>query len=331
MFEFGLPWLLAGLPLPVLMWLLPRIANTREGAIRAPFAQRWRSLAATGRFELRGRRLNQILLWLLWICLVLAAARPQWLGEPIELANSGRDLMLALDLSGSMQIEDMQIGNTLVSRIATVKAIASDFTERRSGDRVGLILFGTRAYVQAPLTFDIRTVTRFIREAQLGFAGEDTAIGDALGLAIKRLRERPVDSRVLILLTDGQDTASTVDPMEAAALAAQMNVRIYTIGISHRLDSRNGPAGEVDEALLAAVAEATGGRYFRARNPAELENIYRILDELEPVEQQASTFRPVQALSHIPLAIGLLLALTLVLLRSGLLDQGVFRRPADGL
>ena len=151
-------------------------------------------------------------LFLAWVLIVVAIARPQWVGEPIELPNTGRDLMLSLDLSGSMQIRDMQVGNRIISRVEAVKAIASDFTERRVGDRVGLILFGSKAYVQAPLTFDTTTVTQFIREAQLGFAGEDTAIGDSLGLAIKRLRDRPAASRVLILLTDGQDTAAASIP-----------------------------------------------------------------------------------------------------------------------
>ena len=317
MFEIALPWLLLLLPAPLLARLLMPAANSDQAAIRAPFAARWRSLASASQLGFRGSSANVVLITLIWMLLVVAAARPQWLGEPIELPNSGRDLMLALDLSGSMQIEDMQVGSALVSRIEAVKAIASDFTERRSGDRVGLILFGTKAYVQAPLTFDVKTVTQFIREAQLGFAGEDTAIGDALGLAIKRLRERPADSRVLILLTDGQDTASTVDPMEASALAAEMNVRVYTIGISRRLGSRANVSGEVDEALLNAVAQATGGKYFRARNPKELQSIYSILDELEPVEQEASTFRPVRSLSYIPIGAALLLAMLLIFLRSG--------------
>lgn len=248
--------------------------------------------------------------------LITATARPQWIGEPIELPNTGRDLMLGLDLSGSMQIEDMQVGSRLVPRITAVKAIAADFTQRRQGDRVGLILFGTRAYLQAPLTFDLSTVTRFIDEAQLGFAGEDTAIGDALGLAIKRLRERPASSRIFILLTDGQDTASTVDPMEAAALAAQLDVKIYTIGISRNLGRTVNGRSEVDEAMLNAVAEATGGRYFRATSPAELEAVYALLDELEPVEQEASTFRPKRALSWLPLLAALALATLLAVLRS---------------
>lgn len=316
MIELALPWLLALLPLPLLFRLLPAATDSDEAALRAPLVGRWRALSESRQGGVSNNLFSSLMIWFVWALLILAAARPQWTGEPIELANSGRDLMLALDLSGSMQIEDMQVGNALVSRITAVKAIAADFTERRSGDRVGLILFGTRAYVQAPLTFDVKTVTRFIQEAQLGFAGEDTAIGDALGLAIKRLRERPAQSRVLILLTDGQDTASTVDPMEAAALAAEMGVRVYTIGISRRLGSRTSGTAEVDEALLNAVAEATGGRYFRARNPQELQQIYAILDELEPVEQEATTFRPIQALSWIPLSVALVLSMLLLLRRT---------------
>ena len=316
MIELGIPLLLSLLPLPLLMRLLPSVTNADEAAVRAPFSHRWRRLAESRRFDIRGRATSQVLMWLIWALLLLGAARPQWIGEPIELSNSGRDLMMALDLSGSMQIEDMQVGNSLVSRITAVKAIAADFASRRAGDRVGLILFGTRAYVQAPLTFDVKTVTRFIQEAQLGFAGEDTAIGDALGLAIKRLRERPAESRVLILLTDGQDTASTVDPMEAAALASEMNVRVYTIGISRRLGNRTNASGEVDEALLTAVAEATGGRYFRARTPQELQGIYQILDELEPVEQEATTFRPIQSLAWLPIGCALFLGLVLIVLRA---------------
>lgn len=315
MLELAVPLLLLALPLPILVRLLPASGHADEAAIRAPFAKRWRSLSTTPRMSLKGKLFQLLLLWTIWALLLVAAARPQWVGEPIELANSGRDLMLALDLSGSMQIEDMQVGSALVSRIEAVKAIAADFTQRRAGDRVGLILFGTKAYVQAPLSFDVKTITRFIREAQLGFAGEDTAIGDALGLAIKRLRERPVESRVLILLTDGQDTASTVDPMEAAALASEMGVRIYTIGISRRLGNRANASGEVDEALLNAVAQSTGGRYFRARNPAELQRIYQVLDDLEPIEQEKSTFRPVRSLSYIALLGALVFALILIVLR----------------
>lgn len=315
MLEWVWPWIFLCAPLPLLIHFFSRGASPQSSAVRAPFAARWRNLSGSGRGA-RSSRVYWWLLWMTWMMLIAAIARPQWIGEPIELPNTGRDLMLGLDLSGSMQIEDMQIGSRLVSRITAVKAIAADFTQRRKGDRVGLILFGTRAYLQAPLTFDLDTVTQFIEEAQLGFAGEDTAIGDALGLAIKRLRERPASSRIFILLTDGQDTASTVDPMEAAALAAQLDVKIYTIGISRNLGRSGNGRAEVDEAMLNAVAESTGGRYFRATSPAELEAVYALLDELEPVEQEASTFRPKRALSWIPLLCALALATLLAVLRS---------------
>ena len=328
MFEWLWPWVFGLSPLPLLIYYVSRGNSPQPSAVRAPFAARWRNLSGSGEGKRTGRW-HWWLLWLSWMMLVTAIARPQWIGEPIELPNTGRDLMLGLDLSGSMQIEDMQVGNRLVPRITAVKAIAADFAQRRQGDRVGLILFGTRAYLQAPLTFDLDTVTRFIEEAQLGFAGEDTAIGDALGLAIKRLRERPAASRILILLTDGQDTASTVDPMEAAALASQLDVKIYTIGISRNLGRASTGRAEVDEAMLNAVAEATGGRYFRATSPAELEAVYALLDELEPVEQEASTFRPKRALSWIPLLTAVALAGVLALLRSRWLTR-LFARPAHG-
>jgi len=316
MLEFAYPWFALLAPLPLLVWLLPKVASQNQPAIRAPFSDRWRALSEAQTTTFSKAWISQMVLALIWCCLLLAATRPQWIGEPIELPNSGRDLMLSIDLSGSMQIEDMQVGNSLVSRITAVKAIAADFAARRTGDRLGLILFGTKAYVQAPLTFDTKTVRQFIEESQLGFAGEDTAIGDALGLAIKRLRERPAESRVLILLTDGQDTASTVDPMEAASLAAEMGVKIYTIGISRRLGTGRNTSGEVDEALMTAIATSTGGRYFRARTPAELQEVYAILDQLEPVEQATSTFRPVQALSWLPLLVAFALSLLLLLFRA---------------
>ena len=318
MLEFAYPWFALLAPLPLLVWLLPKVASQHQPAIRAPFSGRWRALSEAQTTTFSKAWISQMVLALIWCCLLLAATRPQWIGEPIELPNSGRDLMLAIDLSGSMQIEDMQVGNSLVSRITAVKAIAADFAARRTGDRLGLILFGTKAYVQAPLTFDTKTVRQFIEESQLGFAGEDTAIGDALGLAIKRLRERPAESRVLILLTDGQDTASTVDPMEAASLAAEMGVKIYTIGISRRLGTGRNTSGEVDEALMTAIATSTGGRYFRARTPAELQEVYAILDQLEPVEQATSTFRPVQALSWLPLLAAFVLSLLLLFFRASL-------------
>jgi Ca-activated chloride channel family protein len=324
--EWLWPWAFALLPAPLLArWLLPA-ANTQDAALRAPFFSQWQNLSeGQGKTTAGSNLINTLLLTLLWLALVIACARPQWIGEAIELPNNGRDLMLAVDISGSMQVEDMQLGQVIVQRIDAVKQVGSSFIERRRGDRLGLILFGSRAYVQSPLSFDTATVERFLREAQIGFAGKDTAIGDAIGLAVKRLKERPAQSRVLILLTDGQDTASSVQPLDAARLAASLDITIYTIGIGadqmtvpglfgSSFGSRTvNPSQDLDEGSLQKIAQLTGGRYFRARNPQELAAIYQLLDELEPVEQATPTYRPRQALAYIPLLCALALSFVLAL------------------
>lgn len=325
--EWQWPWILLLLPLPWLVWRLCPAARSALPVLRAPFAGRWEQLVAPDSGAPRGipDRWNALLLPLLWLALVLAAARPAWVGEPVELPRSGRDLMLAMDISGSMRVEDMQVGDQLLRRIDSVKAVCADFMARRAGDRVGLILFGSNAYVQSPLTFDTRTVETFLREAQIGFAGQETAIGDAIGLAVKRLRDRPQEERVLILLTDGQDNASSVRPLEAARLAAELNIRIYTIGVGAEemtlpglfgssLGSRRvNPSADLDEDTLFSIAEATGGRYFRARDPQELAGIYQLLDALEPVERDQGIYRPRVSLLHWPLgaAMGIVLLLGL--------------------
>ena len=333
MIEWIWPWILVLAPLPWLVRRLLPTARSQEPALRAPFYEEWQQLSASQGVRGADRRLlPAISLWLIWLLLLLGAARPYWIGEAIELPNSGRDLMLAVDISGSMQIEDMQLGQATVPRISAVKQVGADFITRRSGDRLGLILFGSNAYVQSPLSFDTSTVKRFLQEAQIGFAGQDTAIGDAIGLAVKRLRERPAESRVLVLLTDGQDTASSVRPLDAAQLAKDLGIRIYTIGIGadrmtlpglfgSSFGSRQvNPSAELDEEGLQQIAKITGGQYFRARNPRELANIYQFLDQLEPVEQATATYRPRQALSYLPLLLALLLSFALALrqlLRSG--------------
>jgi Ca-activated chloride channel family protein len=326
MIEWIWPWLFLLVPLPWLVRRLVPAATSQQPALSAPFFQEWQQMsAATGGQSMRAGGVSLASLWLLWLLLLTAAARPVWIGEPIELPNSGRDLMMAVDISGSMRIEDMQVGQSLVSRVEAVRQLGGNFISQRSGDRLGLILFGSRAYVQSPLSFDTATVKRFLSEAQIGFAGEDTAIGDAIGLAVKRLKERPAESRVLILLTDGQDTASSVKPLDAAQLAASLGIRIYTIGIgadSLTLPGLFGssfgarqvnPSAELDEAGLQEIARLTGGKYFRARNPQELANIYQVLDQLEPVEQQATVYRPRQALGYVPLLGALLISFILAL------------------
>jgi Ca-activated chloride channel family protein len=332
--EFASPWLLAALPLPILVaWLLPAAADSAGAALRLPFYNALHASMGEGRGSRSRWRL--LLASLAWCCLVLAAARPQVLGDPVQLPVSGRDLLLAVDISGSMETADMLLGKQVATRLAAVKYVAGDFIQRREGDRLGLILFGDQAYLQTPLTFDRNTASIQLDEAAIGLAGQRTAIGDAIGLAVKRLRDQPQENRVLILLTDGENTAGTVDPQKAAEIAASSGVRIYTIGVgadervvSGFFGKRRVANSELDEPALIAIAEKTGGQYFRARDIAGLEAIYRLLDELEPVSGDEEVFRPVHELYMWPLATALFICLLLGLLASGLLQR--LRYPLRG-
>jgi Ca-activated chloride channel family protein len=259
-----------------------------------------------------------LLLWLVWTLAVIAAARPQFVGDPVALPISGRDLLIAVDLSGSMEEQDFQLAGQWVDRLTATKAVADDFIGNRIGDRLGLILFGREAYLQTPLTFDRATVQTLLAESAIGLAGKETAIGDAIGLAIRTLDDAGVEEgrRVLILLTDGANTAGAVEPLKAAELAAQRKMVIYTIGIgADALTVRSlfglrqiNPSADLDEKTLTAIATMTGGRYFRARDTAELAQIYTVLDELEPAESDEAGFRPVTELFYWPLGLALLLA-----------------------
>ena len=323
MIDFAWPWVFLLLPLPLLVrWWLPACASPQEEALRVPFYATFRRASAGGN-TLPAGRWSFWLALLAWGFLVLAAARPQWLGEAIELPISGRDLMLAVDLSGSMATKDFELNGSTVNRLQAIKAVAGEFIRRRVGDRLGLILFGTQAYLQTPLTFDRKTVATLLDEAQIGLAGKETAIGDAIGLAVKRLRNKDIKSRVLILLTDGANTAGEVEPVKAAELAAEEGLKIYTIGIG--ADSmvvrsffgrqRVNPSADLDEKTLTAIAKKTGGQYFRARDTHSLEGIYKLLDKLEPVKKGEQTFRPRSALYVWPLAVALLFSSLLLLVR----------------
>lgn len=320
MIHFEWPWLFAALPLPWLYrYLLPEAPPQQDAALRVPFLSDFSSSGPKSRTS----AMRRWPLWLAgtaWILLVMASTRPQWLGELIQVPVSGRDLMLAVDLSGSMRESDFVLDGHLVDRLTATKRVASEFIERRHGDRIGLILFGEQAYLHSPLTFDRDTVSTLLLEAVIGLAGRATAIGDAIGLAVKRLRTEEHSKRVLILLTDGANTAGAVDPMDAADLAAQEGLRIYTIGVGAEERIRDffgtlhiNPSNELDEASLRAIASKTGGRYFRARNMEELQEIYGLLDRLEPLEHEAQSFRPRTALYPWPLAAALGLGTLLML------------------
>lgn len=320
-FEFAWPWILAAVLLPLLSYrLLPRAVKS-QSALRFPFNGIVQQLHSRTAQQGTSRR-SQLLTTLAWLLLVIAAARPQWIGESIQFPVSGRTLMLAVDISGSMANEDMQLNRQVVSRLTAVKAVAGEFIDKRVGDYLGLILFGRQAYLQSPLSYDRRTVRTLLNEAAVGLAGKETAIGDAIGLAVKRLRKQPAENRILILLTDGTNTYGHVDPLKAADLAAQEGIRIYTIGVGD--DEVIGPGflgmqlrtNDLDEDTLKAIASKTGGRYFRARDIQQLQQIYELLDKIEPVADASQTFRPVRELYAWPLTAALAISLLLALLRN---------------
>jgi len=313
-FTFAWPWLLLLAPLPWLIrWLLPASPAGDLQALRVP----WFSDVAGGKSGWLRRPWLALAAALVWLLLVVAAARPQWVGEIENLPVTGRDLLLAVDISGSMDTQDMVLNKSAVNRLTVVKKVAGEFIKRRHGDRVGLILFGSRAYLQTPLTFDTQTTATLLDESEIGLAGRETAIGDAIGLAVKRLREDAAADRVLVLLTDGANTSGEVQPLQAAGFAARDGLTVYTVGVGADemmvqdfFGSRVvNPSADLDEDTLKAIAEQTGGRYFRARDAKSLEKIYEILDELEPVESDVETIRPIDELFYWPLGLAYALAL----------------------
>ena len=313
-FEFAWPWALWLAPLPLLALLLPP-ASSVGAALRVPFMERL-GAQLDQRQGNRARILRGLLLTSIWALLVASVARPIELGEPVAQPTSGRDVMLAVDLSGSMDTKDMQIRSQIVNRLTALKVIMGEFISRRQGDRVGLILFGRNAYLQSPLSFDIGTVRQLLEEAEIGLAGKETAIGDALGLAVKRLRDQPAEQRVLILVTDGANTAGSIEPLKAAELAEAAKVKIHTIGIgADRMVQRSlfgdrvvNPSADLDEPTLRKIAAQTGGEYFRARDTAEMNRVYTEIDRLEPIEQDDQALRPIIELYPYPLTVAILLA-----------------------
>jgi Ca-activated chloride channel homolog len=325
MFEWGFIAILAALPLPFLVrYIIPKATASQGAALRVPFfAELTAPSTATWHTTSTRPIWQRLLAYLAWIGLVLACAQPQWVGDPIKLPQTGRDLLLAIDISGSMQEMDMDFGGRTVSRLVAVKAVGGEFIKRREGDRLGLILFGEQAYLHVPLTFDRNTVQTMLSEAEIGLAGKGTAIGDAIGVAVKRMRAEQTKDRVLILMTDGANTAGQTKPLDAAKLAAEQGLKVYTIGIGSdpSLSARGGfffgrmTRSDLDEPTMKSIAETTGGRYFRARDPDELIKIYSTLDKLEPALRDEKTFRPTTALYTWPLAAALFCSVLLGIYR----------------
>lgn len=317
MYHLALPWMLLALPLPWLMYkFLPPAKSGERGVLYMPFAttlanDKQKTVALGSRW----------MLWLaalIWCLLVLAASAPERLDEAVELPRTGRNVMLAVDVSGSMKTPDMDATQSR-DRLDVVKEVAGDFLIKREGDRVGLLLFGSQAYLQAPLTFDRKTVHTLLNESVIGIAGQETAIGDAIGLSIKRLGDAIKDDAILVLLTDGTNTTGNLKPRQAADLAARMGLKIYTIGVGAEpvtgTDIFGRPVSnfraELDEETLQYIADKTGGRYFRATDQKGLRSIYQVVEQLEPSAGKADTLRPITALYPLPLGLALILSFVL--------------------
>lgn len=327
MIQLMWPWIWVLLPLPFLIRRFAPAAQQQDAALVVPFFSRIKNIQYTqSESSLTSSRLAWWLAILIWLLLLTAASRPQWVGEPVSISTSARDVMMAVDISGSMKRPDLTLNNEHVDRLTVIKNIVSEFVKQRKGDRLGLILFGSKAYLQAPLTFDLDTVNTLLDEAQIGMAGEATAIGDAIGLAIKRLIKQPDAQRVLILLSDGGDNASEVSPTQAADLASKEHIKIYTIGVGASemvvsnfiFKQTVNPSQDLDESTLKLIAQKTGGQYYRAQSTDELQKIYNTIAALEPVKQDDQLYRPQVSLLHYPLALAFFLsALMVFVLRRG--------------
>ncbi|WP_298943741.1 VWA domain-containing protein [uncultured Psychromonas sp.] len=317
MFEFSYWWVLLFIPLPLLVRYFLAAKKQSFTQIWIPLAQGLQQQTSTKKNPL----ISVAVPWLLWILLLLTIAKPIWFGEPIRIQQQSRDMILSLDLSGSMQEEDMPLNGRTVDRLTLVKSIVKDFVKERKGDRLGLILFADHAYLQTPLTFDVDTVSTMVDETEIGLVGNRTAIGESIAMAIKRFVENKNEQRVLILLTDGANTSGTIKPIEAAKQAAKNNIKIYTIGIGADSMIKRGffgnervnPSADLDESTLTEIATLTDGQYFRARNQDDLQKIYQTINQLQPVDSEFLEFRPEKNLFYWPLSLAISLLLIVVI------------------
>jgi Ca-activated chloride channel family protein len=325
--ELAHPWALLLLPLPLIVWWLVPPQRERVSALRVPFFEQIAAAAGSearaGAIVMRRRWLQLIVAILVWVLLVAGLAKPEWVGEPIVRTEAARDIMLALDLSGSMDYVDFPGEDGAdVSRFAAVQRVVDRFVAERESDRIGLIVFGTKAYLQLPFTRDLDTARALVDLMEVGMAGPKTALGDSIGLAINSFESSEADDRLLILLTDGNDTASKMTPINAADIAKLNGVEIYTIGIGN-----TEATGEdrVDFDTLAAIARRTGGEFFNAEDEAGLDAIYRRIDEAAVADVRTQSWRPRESLVHWPAG----LAVVLVLAAYLLLLAGSWRRGAS--
>lgn len=325
MFELSWPWALLFFPIPFAIWfLLPQAKLYLPSALGVPFFSAVASINGSRKPNFVKKH-HMGLLAIIWMLILIALSGPRWVGAPQPIEREGYNIMMALDLSGSMELTDMLYHGRPVSRISVVKHAAEEFVKARIGDRIGLILFGSRAYLQTPLTYDRKNLLMRIDDATVGLAGNTTSIGDALGLAVKRLQNVPPKGRVIILLTDGANNSGVLPPLKAADLARTDKIKIYTIGLGSETDPRAlsgmfvnlNASADLDEDTLKKVAAITGGQYFRATDLQSLQGIYQTINQLEKISQDNETIRPQKNYYFWPLGLALLLLFYWLVKESG--------------
>ncbi len=326
MFELAWPWVLILTPLPWIIWFcVPRSQLKLPAAMKVPFFHAMVGIVEGEKRHL-AKQTQMTLLFLIWSLILFALAGPRWVGEPQPLVREGYNIMLALDISGSMEMSDMVLYGRPTTRLSVVKRTAEQFVKDRAGDKIGLILFGSRAYLQTPLTYDRNSVLLRLEDATVGLAGKTTSIGDALGLAVKRLQNVPPKGRVIILLTDGVNNSGVLDPSRAAELAKANGIKVYTIGLGSEgapqtaggLMLNMNMTAELDEKTLQEIAKITGGHYFRATDVESLQLIYKTINQMETISQEQATVRPQHEYYPWPLALAVLLFLYWLAEKGGL-------------
>ncbi|MEW6996997.1 VWA domain-containing protein [Colwelliaceae bacterium BS250] len=315
MIEFVYPWAFILLILPLfVIWFVPAYKQ-KKSSVQVPYFARLVDVSGekpqTGAVTLNRKNVQRFIVALAWLCLVTAMAKPEMIGPAINKQQSARDLMIAVDLSGSMQVEDFKTSdNQTVNRLVAVKTVLAEFAKGRESDRLGLILFGDAPYLQAPFTDDIDTWLQLLNESEIGMAGQSTAFGDAIGLAISVFENSKTDNRVLIVLTDGNDTSSRVPPVDAAKVAASYNIKIYTIAVG---DPQAVGEEKVDMDVLNEISKVTGGSTYQALNRAELQSVYKEIDDLEEQQFESLSFRPKTSVHYYPVALVFIIYLLLLL------------------
>ncbi len=316
MLELAYPFALLALPLPLLIWWLLPPHREKVSALRIPFFEETVAAlgveAESGAMILRRRWLQRIASVLVWSLLVVALAKPELIGDPIVRTEAARDVMLAIDLSASMDYKDFpDEDGTMSRRLDGVQRVVDQFVAERSDDRIGLIVFGDKAYLQLPFTRDLKSARALVDLMEVGMAGPRTAIGDAIGLAIKTFESSELDDQLLILLTDGNDTASKMTPINAAAIAAENDIAIYTIGVG---DTEASGEDKVDFEALESVSSRTGGAFFEATDETSLQQVYARIDELAVADVKTTEWRPRKSLLHWPAGAALIISLVTYLL-----------------